>query len=116
MLLVLIDAGVLHRRVGGSEVMREQLDYLLEVALRPAVTVQVVDPDCLAGLAGAFMIAELPNGQADVVHADSPVQGQITSEHEFVVSIRNRYEAVRAWAYPEHVSLAMIEEARREWT
>ncbi|MBB6470815.1 transcriptional regulator with XRE-family HTH domain [Sphaerisporangium rubeum] len=103
--LVLFDAGVLRRRVGGSEVMSEQLGYLLEVAERPNVTIQVVDPDCLAGLAGAFMIAELPHGQPDVIHADSPVQGQITSEHEFVASIRNRYEAVRAWAYPEHVSL-----------
>ncbi|MGW4641237.1 helix-turn-helix domain-containing protein [Sphaerisporangium sp. NPDC004334] len=116
LVLVLFDAGVLRRRVGGPEVMSEQLGYLLEVAERPAVTIQVVDPDCLAGLAGAFMIAELPNGQPDVIHADSPVQGQITSQHEFVVSIRNRYEAVRAWAYPEHVSLRMIEEVRREWT
>ncbi|MFC4590376.1 helix-turn-helix domain-containing protein [Sphaerisporangium corydalis] len=116
LVLVLIDAGVLRRRVGGAETMREQLGYLLEVAERPAVTIQVVDPDCLAGMAGAFMIAELPNGQPDVIHADSPVQGQITSEHEFVFSIRNRYESVRAWAYPEHVSLRMIEEVRREWT
>ncbi|MET8140316.1 helix-turn-helix transcriptional regulator [Sphaerisporangium sp. NPDC005288] len=116
LVLVLFDAGVLRRKVGGPEVMHEQLGYLLEVAERPCVTIQVVDPDCLAGLAGAFMIAELPNGQPDVIHADSPVQGQITSQHEFVVSIRNRYEAVRAWAYPEHVSLRMIEEVRREWT
>ncbi|WP_248964607.1 helix-turn-helix domain-containing protein [Sphaerisporangium perillae] len=116
LVLVLIDAGVLRRRVGGPQVMREQLGYLLEAAERPAVTIQVVDPDCLAGMAGAFMIAELPNGQADTIHADSPVQGQITSDREFVLSIRNRYEAVRAWAYPEHVSLKMIEEVRREWT
>ncbi|MEV6981879.1 helix-turn-helix transcriptional regulator [Sphaerisporangium sp. NPDC051017] len=115
LVVVLIDAGVLRRNVGGAAVMREQLGYLAEVADRPNVTIQVVDPDCLAGLAGAFMIAELPHGQPEAVHADSPVQGQITSSRDYVTSIRNRYEAVRAWAYPVHVSLRMIEEARLEW-
>ncbi|MEU8272554.1 DUF5753 domain-containing protein, partial [Sphaerisporangium sp. NPDC049002] len=116
LLLVLVDAGVLRRRVGGPTVMSEQLGYLLETAERPSVTVQIVDPDCLAGLAGAFMIAELPDNQPDTIHADSPVQGQITSDREFVISIWNRYEAVRAWAYPEQVSPKMIEDVRREWT
>jgi transcriptional regulator with XRE-family HTH domain len=116
LVLVLIDAGVLHRRVGGPKVMRDQAAYLLEMAERPAVTIQVVDPDCLAGLAGAFMIAELPDGQPDTIHADSPVQGQITSDHKFVIPIWDRYEAIRAWAYPEHVSLKMIEEVKQEWT
>ncbi|MFF5208887.1 helix-turn-helix domain-containing protein [Streptosporangium sp. NPDC000396] len=116
LVLVLIDEGVLRRRVGGPEVMREQLGYLLEVAERPTVSIQVVDPECLAGLAGAFMIAELPNGEPDTIHADSPVQGQVTTDREFVISIRNRYEAIRLWAYPERVSIKMIEEVRREWT
>ncbi|WP_281284563.1 Scr1 family TA system antitoxin-like transcriptional regulator [Nonomuraea diastatica] len=39
--------------------MREQLGHLLEMAERPAVFVQIVDPECVAGLAEAFMIAEL---------------------------------------------------------
>ncbi|WP_405151455.1 helix-turn-helix domain-containing protein [Sphaerisporangium sp. NBC_01403] len=116
LVLVLIDAGVLRRRVGGPEVMREQLDYLLEAAQRPTVSLQLVDPECLPGMAGPFMIAELPNGQPDTIHADSPVQGQITTNHEFVVAIRKRYEAIRLWAYPERVSLKMIEEVKQEWT
>nr|WP_239089905.1 DUF5753 domain-containing protein [Sphaerimonospora thailandensis] len=116
MLLVLMDAGVLRRRVGGPEAMREQLDFLLEVGSRPAVSIQVVDPECLPGLAGAFMIAELPNGEPDTVHVDSPAEGQVTTDHEIVTSIRKRYEAIRLWAYPEHVSLRMIEEVKHEWT
>ncbi|WP_344973740.1 helix-turn-helix transcriptional regulator [Streptosporangium fragile] len=116
LLLVLIDAGVLRRRVGNPGVMREQLGYLLEMAEKATVSVQIVDPDCTAGLAGAFMIAELPHEQPDVVHADSPVQGQITADGDFVASIWNRYEAIRKWTYPENMSLKMIEEARREWT
>ncbi|MBG0813091.1 helix-turn-helix transcriptional regulator [Planomonospora sp. ID82291] len=116
LILVLIDAGVLRRRVGDQEVMREQLGHLLEVARRPAVSIQVVDPECLPGLAGAFMIAELPNGYPITVHADSPAQGQVSTDPDIVTAIQNRYEAVRLWAYPEHVSLKMIEDVKREWT
>ncbi|MFF0247711.1 helix-turn-helix domain-containing protein [Streptosporangium sandarakinum] len=112
----LIDEGVLHREVGDAGVMREQLDHLLEMAQRPVISVQVVDPKCLAGMSGAFMIAELPNGQPDMIHADSSVQGQVTGDYEFVVSVRNQYEALRRCAYPERMSLKMVEEARRTWT
>ena len=116
MFLVLIDEGVLRRRIGGPELMREQLSYLLEAAQRPTISIQVVDSECVAGLAGAFMIAELPNGEPNVVHADSPAQGQITTDHDIVISIWKRYEAIRLWTYPEHISLKKIEEVKREWT
>jgi transcriptional regulator with XRE-family HTH domain len=116
LLLVLIDEGVLRRRVGGPEVMREQLDHLLDVAQRPSVTIQLVDQQCLSGMLGAFMIAELPNGQPDAIHVDSSTEGQISADPIYVTSIWNRYEAIRRWAYPDRMSLKMIEEARREWT
>lgn len=116
LLLMLIDEGVLHRGLGGAEVMHEQLGHLLEMAQKPDVFVQVVDPECVAGLAGAFMIAELPDGQPDVVSSDSPAQAYITTDRDTVASIWHRYEALRMWAYPERLSLQKIEEARRGWT
>ncbi|MEV7007082.1 helix-turn-helix transcriptional regulator [Streptosporangium sp. NPDC051022] len=114
--LALIDAGVLRRPVGGPAVMREQLDHLLKAVSLPTVSIQVVAPERLPGLLGAFMIAELPNGEPDTIHADSPAEGQISSAPHVVTSIWNRYEAIRLWAYPEHVSLRMIEEVKQEWT
>ncbi|GLW24903.1 hypothetical protein Mame01_49450 [Microbispora amethystogenes] len=71
---------------------------------------------CLAGLLGAFMIAELPDGQPDAVHVDSSAAGQVTTEHDTVSAIWKRYEAIRRWAYPASMSIEMIEEARRGWT
>ncbi|MEV5407543.1 helix-turn-helix transcriptional regulator [Thermopolyspora sp. NPDC052614] len=114
--LVLIDQGVLHRRIGSNEIMREQLGHLLEMTQRPTVFVQIVDPECVAGLAGNFAMAEFPDGQPNVVQADSPTQGYITADYDIVTSVWQRYEAIRRWAYPERVSLQMIEKARREWT
>lgn len=115
-LLVLIDAGVLRRPVGDSTVMREQLDRLLEAVSHPSVSIQLVAPECLPGMLGAFMIAKLPNGAPDTIHADSSAEGQISSDYDLVASIWNRYEAIRLWAYPEHVSRRMIEEVKKEWT
>ncbi|MER6827128.1 helix-turn-helix transcriptional regulator [Streptosporangium sp. NPDC000563] len=114
--LVLIDESVLRRNVGGPEVMREQLGYLLEVAQRPSISIQLVDQLCLSGVLGAFMIAELPGGQPDAIHVDSSIDGQNSADPIRVTAIWNRYEAIRRWAYPDHMSLKMIEEARQEWT
>jgi hypothetical protein len=113
---MLIDLGVLHRKVGSPEVMRDQLGYLLEVVQMPTVSIQVVNPDCLTGLMGAFTIAELPHGQPDAIHAESSWEGQATTDLDSVMAMWNRYEAIRLWAYPEHTSLQMIEKARLEWT
>ncbi|MEU8204473.1 helix-turn-helix transcriptional regulator [Streptosporangium sp. NPDC049046] len=116
LLLVLVDAGVLRRKVGGAGVMHEQLGYLLEVAQRPTVSIQIVSPECLAGMMGAFTIAELPNGQPGAIHAESSAEGQIMTDLASVTATWKRYEAIRLWAYPEHMSLKMIEEVRQEWT
>jgi transcriptional regulator with XRE-family HTH domain len=116
LVLMLIDPGVLHRKVGGAEAMRDQLGYLLKVVQIPTVSIQVVNPDCLTGLMGAFTIAELPYGQPDAIHAESSWEGQVTTDLDSVTAMWNRYEAIRLWAYPEHTSLHMIEKARLEWT
>lgn len=113
--LALIDESVLRRNVGGPKVMREQLGYLLEVAQRPSISIQLVDRLCLSGVMGAFMIAELPDGQPDAIYADSSAEGQVSADPSVVTPIWNRYEAIRGWAYPERMSLKMIEEARQEW-
>ncbi len=115
-LLVMIEESVPRRLIGGTDVMREQLDHLLEIAQRPNVSIQLVDARCIPGMLGPFMIAELPNGEPDTVQAGSSIDGQVSDDPDQVASIWNRYEAIRLWAYPEHVSIKMIREVRQEWT
>ncbi|WP_440064533.1 Scr1 family TA system antitoxin-like transcriptional regulator [Streptosporangium sp. OZ121] len=52
--------------------MREQLGHLLEITRRTTVSIQIVSPECLTGLMGAFTIAELPDGQPGALHALRP--------------------------------------------
>jgi len=116
-LWVLIDEGLLHRPLGGPAVMREQMDYLLNASRSTNVTIQIV-PYCAesaVGLTGSFIIAELPKGEPDAVFVDSSTAGEVTTEHERVISIRSRYDAIRADAYPQHMSPQMIEDARAQW-
>jgi transcriptional regulator with XRE-family HTH domain len=53
-----IDEAVLRRNLGGRDVMREQLDRILEVSQRPHVTVQVVpfDRSDVAAVGGPFTL------------------------------------------------------------
>ncbi|WP_184878839.1 helix-turn-helix domain-containing protein [Sphaerisporangium siamense] len=116
LVLALFDEGVLRRRIGTDQEMREQLAFLLEAAERPNVTVQVVNPECVSGLLGTFMIAELPDREPDVVYADSPAQGLVSADPNVVYDVWIRYESIRAWAYPENVSLKMIKDVMDQWT
>lgn len=62
-LVTIIDEAALRREIGGPEVMRAQLKYLIEMAAEPTVTLQVLEmngcpPDALGG---AFTLLEFPD-------------------------------------------------------
>jgi transcriptional regulator with XRE-family HTH domain len=52
-LWVVMEEAVLHRVIGGPEVMRDQIDRLLEAAERPTVTIDIV-PFAVGAHVGAF--------------------------------------------------------------
>ncbi|GAA3808308.1 helix-turn-helix transcriptional regulator [Sphaerisporangium flaviroseum] len=118
MIMCLIDEGVLHRPVGGAEVMREQLEYLLHMARHPRVTIQVVPyaAEALSGLIGAYAIAEM-RGNAYTVRVEFQPRGRTITDRTTITEIINRYDAVRADAYPQHLSCKLIEEVvKQKWT
>jgi hypothetical protein len=114
-LLALLDEGVLRRRVGTPQVMREQLEFLYELAHWPNVTIQLVGPDALTGASGALMLAELPGAEPDAIQAESQADGRISTDPDVVTAIRRRYDAIRSRAYPKNVSLEMIREETSQW-
>ncbi|WP_248958815.1 helix-turn-helix domain-containing protein [Sphaerisporangium perillae] len=117
-IMCLIDEGVLHRPVGGPGVMREQLEYLLEMARHPKVTIQIVpyNAEALSGLIGAYAIAEM-RGNAYTVRVESQPRGRTITDRSTITEIIERYDAVRADAYPQHLSCKVIEEVvKQKWT
>jgi hypothetical protein len=95
--------------------MREQLEYLQQVAQWPNVTVQIVGPGALPGMAGGLMIATLPGGEMDTIQAESQAEGRVSADPDLVRSVWRRYDAVRSWAYRKDVSLEMIREVTQQW-
>lgn len=68
----IIDSEVLVRHVASSDVMIDQLHYLLEMARRPNVTLQIVSSTRLGfhpGLVGPFELIEFPTANP-VVHLE----------------------------------------------
>lgn len=68
----IIDSEVLTRPVASSDVMIDQLHYLLEMAQRPNITLQIVSstwPGYHPGLAGPFELIEFPTARP-VVHLE----------------------------------------------
>lgn len=115
--LALIDEGVLHRPIGGPDVLAAQLRHLLELAEHPRITVQLVPvaAGCVPGMMSAFALARLRDG-SEVVSADSVLSGQVTADHEAVARIKQRYDGIRADAQPKSVTHRAIEDAIRKWT
>lgn len=107
----LIDEGVLHRPIGGPHVMREQLQHLLTMMANPRITVQVIplDVGATTGLLGAFMIAQVP-GASDTAYIETTTHGQVTDRSDDIEAISLRYDTIRAWAHPLHVSEHVIRE------
>jgi len=73
-----LDEGVLHRDIGGSKVMRPQLDRLADLAEHPKVTIQVIPgAGAHAGLLAHFVIADL-EGKPPMVYLETAAEGQVT--------------------------------------
>jgi transcriptional regulator with XRE-family HTH domain len=71
-LVAILDSEVLVRPVASSDVMIDQLHFLLEMAQRPNITLQIVSstkPGFHPGLAGPFELIEFPTAKP-VVHLE----------------------------------------------
>ncbi|MCW2639447.1 MAG: transcriptional regulator [Dactylosporangium sp.] len=83
-LWAILDEAVLHRRVGGTKVMVEQLQALVKVASQPHVTLQVIPftTGAHAGMPGSFVVMDFPDA-ADpaLVYIDS-MAGDLFLERE----------------------------------
>jgi transcriptional regulator with XRE-family HTH domain len=107
-LTVLLHEPALLMPVGGNDVMRRQLRQLLEIAERPAVTIQVVP---LAhgphpGLDGAFVIMEIPDGPP-VLYQESKTRNAFLEEEDLDI-YKLAWTKIQAAALSPEDSMARI--------
>lgn len=108
-LMLVMDEGVLHRKVGTPEVMRDQIMHLLQMAERPNITVQIVPLDVGAylGFAGPFTVLT-HEGDGDTVYVEGPGLGQLIDEPSKAEEYRLRFDLIRASALSVRESRKLI--------
>ncbi|MFY1705338.1 helix-turn-helix domain-containing protein [Micromonospora sp. WMMA1923] len=116
-LFVILDEMVLRRVCGDPGVMAEQVVHLLTYADMPHIQLHVVplSAGIYSGLAGAFILADLPDGSR-AGYADTQLSAQITDRPEPVASLGLSWDAVRGEALPLGQTLDVLKEAAKTWT
>jgi transcriptional regulator with XRE-family HTH domain len=114
----ILDEAVLRRPVGGWDVMREQLEHLLEMAERPGVTLQVLPFECgaHAGHGGPFSVLQFPTrSDSEVAYVESAA-GCIYLEKDRDVRARvEAFDRLRAAALAPGPSADLIAKVAKEF-
>ncbi|MGX7672049.1 helix-turn-helix domain-containing protein [Plantactinospora sp. DSM 117369] len=115
-LVAVLDEGVLHRRVGDADVMRDQLKALVAACDRPHVRVQVVpfEAGAYVGMDGALAIATV-DGRS-VGFLEGHLEGRVVESPDAVTDLEGVWEAIRDYALPSNQSLELIMRMAEKWT
>jgi transcriptional regulator with XRE-family HTH domain len=116
-LRVIIDELVLHRLIGGHQVMAEQVRHLMEAADQPSTTILVIPAGTGAheGLSGEFEIMGTED-QPDFGFVETAIGGQSLSAGDNVAVLNRRWATLSGEATSWRASKALLEEAYKRWT
>ncbi|MFI9649896.1 helix-turn-helix domain-containing protein [Streptomyces sp. NPDC052040] len=113
--LAILDEAVLHRPVGGTEVMRAQLCHLLKCAERPWLQIQVL-PNSVgahASLVGSFNMLRFAK-DPELVYTEDLISGHMTANLEIVREGARRYASLQAAALSQEDSAHLIKRVMEE--
>ncbi|AWL39026.1 MULTISPECIES: helix-turn-helix domain-containing protein [Streptomyces] len=118
-LWAVIDEAALRRRVGGKQVMAEQLEHLIEQSELPHVTVQVLPFDMGAhpGINGQYAILEFPDAaDSSVVYIEGVTSDLYLEKAHDVQRYSVMYEHLRAQALNADQTREFISDIAKEYT
>lgn len=110
-LQVVIDEAALRKRIGGREVMREQLLHLVNAASHPHVSIRVVTDEAGAhpGLMGAFVLLDFPSpDDPSMVYLESAGASLCMETAKEIELYEVVFERVSAVALSEEESVQLI--------
>lgn len=110
-----LDEAVLHRPIGGHEVMRGQLAHLLEFTAHRWMRIQVLPFKAgeHASLAGSFNLLRFED-DPEVVYTEDVIAGHMTANPETVREAARRYAHLQAAALSVEASAALITRVMEE--
>lgn len=113
-ILAIFDEAALRRLIGGADVMRDQLDHLLQIADRPNIGIQVVPAQTAAypGLVSGVTLMQFREGP-DVAFQDGLAgTGRITRDPKILARLMLAYDRIRSNALPRDATVRLIKEVR----
>ncbi|MFI1828455.1 Scr1 family TA system antitoxin-like transcriptional regulator [Streptomyces sp. NPDC020412] len=115
LIYAVLDESCLRRRVGGRDVMAEQLDALLRHAQAPRVTVQIV-PFSLGDLRPLLLPVVLLSMRDRTVvgYTESASRGYLERDEDLIHTWERAYDHLQAGALSPSASLQAIGTARKE--
>ncbi|GAA0316692.1 helix-turn-helix transcriptional regulator [Actinoallomurus spadix] len=104
------DERALRCMVGGPEIMRGQLEHLLEASKRPNIMIEVVpiSAGAYAGLEGDVTLLSF-DGRPDIAYTEAAGRGQVVEDPSGVTDFHVRYDLIRGHALPVAESRTLIE-------
>lgn len=110
--VAVMDEAVLHRQIGGPQVMRDQLTAMLEAAKLRNVTLQVIPfrEGAYASMLSSFAILDFP-GNPGVVYIEG-LTGDLYAEGDDVQRCTTVFNDLRSSALSPTASVEMIKEIR----
>ncbi|MGH3904498.1 MAG: helix-turn-helix domain-containing protein [Pseudonocardiaceae bacterium] len=111
-MLYVLDEAALRRHVGGTHVMRHQLERLHDFAAEPHINIQIIPFTSGAhpGMAGNFILLEFADPNLDdLVHLESINQITIRDDTELIAGYLDRFVRLEALAMSEEESVAFLD-------
>lgn len=107
-IVALLDASAIRRWFGDREVMRKQLEHLLQLAQEPNILIHVVPDHAQVCPEGSFTILSSP-GEPDTGYAESAGgRGRLIDNSEYVAELGILFELIRSKALNAEDSATFI--------
>ncbi|MGD0558692.1 MAG: helix-turn-helix transcriptional regulator [Streptosporangiaceae bacterium] len=116
MLWYVLHEGVVRQRIGGPEIMQEQLTHLIEVARKPGILLQILPfsaPEN-AGTNGPIMVFEFDDSRT-VCYTECYGGGRVVEVHNEVADLMTAVNMIRASALSPGESIGLLREIRGEF-
>ncbi|MEU8801759.1 helix-turn-helix transcriptional regulator [Spirillospora sp. NPDC048819] len=108
-LVVILDEGAVRRPIGGREVMKGQVQHLIDLASLHHITLQIVPAGrgSYAGLPGAFMVLSFAQ-DPDIVHVGGYLGAQLIDHIDAVRTYGIQFDLIRGAAMSAGDSLELL--------
>lgn len=115
LLWVVLDEGVIRRKVGGAAVMHEQLEHVASLAQRRRIFLQVLPYAAGASPLGGMLTLMTFEDAPPVAYEEGHRTGGLVDDPTLVARARAAYDLVSAAALSPEASLSLIRSVAKEY-